>query len=75
MFKRIGAAAIVAVALLAIACGGEEESGDDTGGTLSVVTSTTIVEDLVKQVGGDRVSATSIVPFNADVHTFQPHAE
>ena len=32
--------------------------------------STTIVEDLVKQVGGDRVSVTSIVPLNSDVHTY-----
>ncbi|MYA53828.1 MAG: hypothetical protein F4X89_10180, partial [Dehalococcoidia bacterium] len=70
MLSRLGTAAVIAVALLVIACGGEEESGDDTKATLSVVTSTTIVEDLVKQVGGDRVSARSTVPLKSDVHTY-----
>ena len=70
MLNRLGTVAVLAIALFAIACGGEEEAAPDTSTTLSVVTSTTIVEDLVKQVGGDRVSATSIVPLNSDVHTF-----
>ncbi|MYH68360.1 MAG: hypothetical protein F4152_07410, partial [Dehalococcoidia bacterium] len=70
MLSRLGSAAVIAVALLVIACGGEEERAEDTGATLSVVTSTTIVEDLVKQVGGDRVTVESIVPLKADVHTY-----
>ena len=79
MITRLGTAAIVAVALLAIACGGEGEEGRATTPTPevatstpapAVVTSTTIVGDLVNQVGGDRVSVTSIIPFNSDVHTF-----
>ena len=67
MITRLGTAAVIAVALLALACGG----GPATTTTLSVVTSTTIVEDLVKQVGGDRVSVTGIVPLRADVHTYR----
>ena len=70
MLSRLGTAAVIAVALLVIACGGEEEEGQETRTTLSVVTSTTIVEDMVKQVGGERVSASSIVPLQSDVHTY-----
>ena len=69
---RLALAGLLAgVALIAVACGDDEDGdgGDDDGG-LSVVASTTIVEDLVKQVGGDRITVESIVPSGADPHTF-----
>ena len=37
-----------------------------------VVTTTTVFADMVKSVGGDLVSVTSLVPKNGDVHTFEP---
>ena len=62
---------LAGVALITVACGDDEDSGGgDDASTLSVVASTTIVEDLVKQVGGDRISVESIVPSGADAHTF-----
>jgi manganese/iron transport system substrate-binding protein len=39
---------------------------------LVVVTSTTVLADLVRQVGGERVNAHSIIPAGRDVHTFDP---
>jgi manganese/iron transport system substrate-binding protein len=39
---------------------------------LSVVTSTTVLADLVRQVGGERVSVSSIIPAGRDPHTFEP---
>jgi hypothetical protein len=36
-----------------------------------VVASFSIIADLVKQVGGDRIEVSSIVPANADMHAFQ----
>jgi manganese/iron transport system substrate-binding protein len=39
---------------------------------LSVVTSTTVLADLVRQVGGDRVSVHSVIPMGRDPHTFDP---
>ncbi len=70
--RRVAFAALLAgIALVAIACGNDsddENNGD--GAILSVVASTTIVEDLVRQVGGDRVTVESIVPQGADAHTF-----
>ena len=61
---------LAGVALAIVACGDDEESSSSDDAPLSVVASTTIVEDLVKQVGGDRVAVESIVPSGADPHTF-----
>src|SRR4051794_20119707 len=38
--------------------------------SVSVMTSTTVFADMVRQVGGDLVDAQSLVPANGDVHTF-----
>ena len=40
--------------------------------TLNVVTSFSILGDMVKQVGGDRVAVTSLVGPDGDAHVFQP---
>ena len=69
---------LLGAVVLAIACGDDDEVSEESEGaapevaatTLNVVASTTIVEDLVEQVGGDRVSVESIVPSGADPHTF-----
>jgi ABC-type Zn uptake system ZnuABC Zn-binding protein ZnuA len=37
-----------------------------------VVTTTTVFADMVRNVGGDLVDVTSLVPKNGDVHTFEP---
>jgi zinc/manganese transport system substrate-binding protein len=39
---------------------------------LRVATSFSILEDLVKNVGGSRVTITNFVPRNGDAHTYQP---
>jgi ABC-type Zn uptake system ZnuABC Zn-binding protein ZnuA len=44
----------------------------NAAGALEVVTTTTVFADIVKNVGGDLVDVTSIVPRNGDVHTFEP---
>lgn len=41
-------------------------------GPLPVVASSTVIADLVRQVGGDRVSVTPLAPAGTDPHTFQP---
>ena len=39
---------------------------------LKIVTSFTILEDLVLELGGDRVSVTNLVPRNSDAHIYSP---
>lgn len=40
--------------------------------TVKVVTGMAVVQDLVRQVGGDHVEVVSVVPPGADPHTYQP---
>lgn len=63
-------AILLAVAIL----GGCAPDGSDGshGGQLSVVTTTTVFAEMVRNVGGDLVEVTSLVPKNGDVHTFEP---
>ncbi|TCK08534.1 metal ABC transporter solute-binding protein, Zn/Mn family [Marinobacterium mangrovicola] len=43
--------------------------------TLDVVASFTVLADVVKNVGGDQVNVTSLVPANGDPHDFEPSPE
>jgi len=42
------------------------------GPAVTVVATTTVFADMVRNVGGDQVGVTSLVPKNGDVHTFAP---
>lgn len=42
---------------------------------LKVVATTTIVGDIVRQVGGDRISLTVLLPTGADPHTYEPRPQ
>lgn len=71
---RLVVASLV-LALLAAACGpsGPAASGPTPGpDALRVVTTTTILADLVREVGGERVDVVSLVPKGGEVHTFDP---
>lgn len=63
-------AMVAAMAVSFSACG----PGASPGPTdrLSVVTTSSVFADLVSEVGGELVSVVSLVPRNADVHTFEP---
>lgn len=76
-------AALVAglVTVVALAACGDGSSGatgatgaDGTGpgDHLTIVTTTTVFADMVRNVGGDLVEVTSLVPKGGDVHTFEP---
>ncbi|MBA3875940.1 MAG: hypothetical protein C0498_03230 [Anaerolinea sp.] len=64
----------VALAMLLTACGGSP--GAPSGGwsdlpARTVVTTSTVFADLVRNVGGDRVTVASLVPAGAVVETYQ----
>ncbi len=64
-------ATLLLAALLAAACG-PTGSPTPAPSTVPVVVTSSVFADLVANVGGDLVSATSLVPRNSDVHTFEP---
>jgi manganese/iron transport system substrate-binding protein len=49
-----------------------EPATPEPSGPLNVVTSTTVLADLVRQVGGERATVSSIIPAGRDPHTFEP---
>ncbi|HSO28535.1 MAG TPA: metal ABC transporter substrate-binding protein [Candidatus Sulfomarinibacteraceae bacterium] len=62
------------LAVLIAACSGSP--GAPSGASpvprgLTVVTTSTVFADMVRNVGGDRVTVTSLVPAGTDVHTYQ----
>jgi manganese/iron transport system substrate-binding protein len=60
------------VGLVLVACSPPGTTPANGSGGLPVVATTTVFGDLVKNVGGELVSVTSLVPAKADVHTFEP---
>jgi len=61
----------MALLLLASACGSSQSNTTTDADRLTVVTTTTLLADLVKNVGSDLVEVTALVPPGADVHSFQ----
>ncbi len=63
----------LALLLAAVAVAGcAVPGGTAAPGQVSVVTTTTVLADLVRQVAGARAFVTSLVPKGGDVHTFDP---
>lgn len=69
---RLSLTVSVASLFGAVAFGCGAGTGGGSEGELRVSATISVIEDLVGQVGGDRVEVSSIVPAGADVHTFQP---
>lgn len=64
-------AALVAGLVLLAGCGGGSGEQSD-GGKLNVVATTTIVADLVREVGGEAVEVDQILQPNTDPHEYEP---
>ena len=65
---------LVASAALGLACGGGDSNREETNDSsyrVRVITSLPVLKDMAREVGGDRVKVTSLIPAGADVHTFQ----
>ncbi len=58
--------------VLLIACQEEEEAEEGETPRVSVVVSLAIFADFARQVGGDRVDVSTLVPAGADPHTYEP---
>ncbi|WP_430533919.1 metal ABC transporter substrate-binding protein [Listeria rocourtiae] len=69
--KKLVLAGIIGVALFLISACGESEKKADTG-KLQVVTTYSILYDIVNQIGGDKIDLYSIVPIGTDPHEYDP---
>ncbi len=72
---RLSAALLVSVTV--VACSASATPSASSGSAsqrpaVRIVATTTILADLVSQVGGSSVAVTSLVPKGGDVHTFDP---
>ena len=69
-----GLSRLLLLALLAALAAGcaPATSQTKTSSVLKVTATTSIVADIVHQVGGDYVQITTLVPLGADVHQYQP---
>ncbi|MFB7513679.1 anchored repeat ABC transporter, substrate-binding protein [Streptomyces sp. NPDC056144] len=67
------AASLLGAGLLVTGCGpGPDQRSDGKAAALAVSTTTAILADLVRNVGGDRVDVTSVVPHHGDPHSYEP---
>lgn len=64
----------VLLAAFLVLAGCRTTAGDPSPGEqpLAVVATTTVLADLVRNVGGDRVTVDALIPKGGDVHTFDP---
>jgi ABC-type Zn uptake system ZnuABC Zn-binding protein ZnuA len=53
------------------ACGGEPASPSGTSASV-ILTSTSFLADITRNIAGDRVSVTSLLPVGTDPHSYQP---
>ncbi len=67
----LAATALMASVLL-IACQEEEGAEEEETPRVNVVVSLAIFADFARQVGGDRVDVSTLVPAGADPHTYEP---
>lgn len=72
--RRAAVAALVLTLLGVAACAPDTAPSGTTGSPtrVEVVATTTVLADLVAQVGGGRVAVTALVPRGGEVHTFDP---
>ncbi|WBB63381.1 anchored repeat ABC transporter, substrate-binding protein [Streptomyces sp. WMMC500] len=70
-----GATAMAALALVLAGCEGHarpDAAEENPDAELRVVTTTEILADLVRRVGGERVQVDSVVPPGGDPHSYEP---
>ena len=63
---------LLLASLILAACSGSSSAGSSR---LKVVASTTLVGDVVEQIGGDLIELTVLFPPGADPHTFEPRPQ
>lgn len=65
-------AMIIAVTVALSACGGQPPARDASDTALNILTTSTILADITRNVAGDRLIVESFLPAGADPHSYQP---
>ena len=68
--KRIALTFSLLILLLGSFLTGCAQQASSSG--VKVVATTTIVGDIVRQIGGERIALTVLLPVGADPHTYEP---
>ena len=63
---------VLGVSLSVLCLSGCDASPTDGPGKLNVVTTTTILGNVIDVIGGDQINLTVLLPVDADPHSFQP---
>ncbi len=71
--KRISVLLIILLAL--VGCGSSNTSKVEDDGKLKVISTFTIITDMVEEIGQDKVSVTNLVPTGTDPHEYEPKPE
>src|SRR5699024_5534115 len=79
MTKRITLGVFISIiSIMLVACGGSEEAENDKEGKddkLEVMASFTIISDMAREIGGDKVEVHNLVPTGTDPHEYEPLPE
>jgi manganese/iron transport system substrate-binding protein len=71
--KKLPIFILVVIMLVAFtACSGVATTPASTGEKLNVVATTTLVGDVVRQIGGSAIQVTVLLPVGMDPHSFEP---
>jgi len=64
---------VIVLTIITVALTGCGSSASDSGKTVPVIlTSTTVLADIVRNIAGDRVEVESLLPIGTDPHSYQP---
>lgn len=72
--KKLSIILIIMLALVGCNTSGNNETVD-TDGKLKVISTFTIITDMVEEIGQDKVSVTNLVPTGTDPHEYEPKPE
>lgn len=66
---------ICLVMLIAAGCAADEAPGEGTEPSINVVTTIFPLADIIEQLGGEKVTVSSLLPAGASPHTYEPTVE
>lgn len=72
MMYRVSVTGIILIIILSACSGGTQSANQGEDGLLHIVATTSIVGDVVSQIGGDKIVLTVLLPPGTDPHGFQP---